>query len=915
VIRSSGHPLRFAVLFAFLAAACGAPSAHLASTPGSSSGASPAGASTRTDRPSAPATAPPARGDGHLPPTARPERYALSLHIDPGQPRFTGRAQIAVVLPEPTAFVVLHARDMTISRATARIGNAEFIATPTMRAAHGGTTAEELVLAFPSALPAGDAQLDIAYDGPFATDLAGLYRVEEAGRGYAYTQFEVADARRAFPCFDEPGFKTPYDVTITTPAAMRALSNAPETSHTPLDDGTVEYHFATSPPLPSYLVAFAVGDFDVVEWQKEPFALRAITTKGRGNLTGLALEAAAALAGRLGEYFAIPYPYAKLDLVAVPDFAAGAMENPGLITFRDSLLLVDSRRATIPARRSQAQVIAHELAHQWFGDLVTMKWWDDLWLNEGFADWAEAKIVDLWRPSFGATIEQVAGLQHVMDVDALKSARAVREPVRSRSDAEEAFDGITYDKGAAVLRMIEAWLGPDVFRRGVQRYLHENAWKNASAEDLFKALDFVSAQRIGGVASSFLDQPGVPEVLVSWTCGGGGGAGRLELRESEWRPLGAVEGTRREWTLPVCVASDTQKEKTCFTLGRDPIARDFGASCPSWVYPNADLAGYYRFVVDGPRLLALARDARALSPVDRLGLVSNAWAEVRQGTIGATVLFEMLPEFDGDTNRYVVDQIANTLQGIGAALVEDDVRKPYEQWVRARLAAHKAALGWKPGPSEDDDRTILRRTVLWAMGELANDAATLDEADEISRTWLRDPASVPPDVAAVALPLGSMKAGASRLYQLRAVVANAKTPEDRVLAIRAMGTFDDPALLRKALDLSLTEEIKLSELRYLFGSAAGHRTAQPVLYAWEKENWAKLRARMPGSFGAGMLIDMAGSTCTRAARDDARDFFVSRMQGIEATKRHLDESLEAAGLCVALREHGADEVTQLLRRK
>jgi cytosol alanyl aminopeptidase len=810
---------------------------------------------------------------------------------------------------------VLHARDMTIARALARVGGESRAATATMRPAHGGTTDEELVLAFARPLPAGEAEIDLDYDGPFAPDLAGLYRVVEAGHAYAYTQFEAADARRAFPCFDEPGFKTPYDLAITTPAAMMALSNAPEISHGALPDGSIEHRFATSRPLPSYLVAFAVGDFDVVEWQKEPFPLRAITPKGRGGLTGLALEAAAALVTRLGDYFAIPYPYPKLDLVAVPDFAAGAMENPGLVTFRDSLLLVDPRRATTSTRRAQAQVIAHELAHQWLGDLVTMKWWDDTWLNEGFATWAEAKIVDAWKPSFGATLEQVAGVQHVMDIDALESARAVREPVHSRSEAEEAFDGLTYDKGAAVLRMIESWLGPDVFRRGLQRYLNENAWKNASASDLFEALDFVSAQRIGKVAGGFLDQPGVPEVLVSWTCGGSAGGGRLELSESEWRPIGASSGARREWTLPVCVASDAEKEKTCFTLGRDPIAREFGAGCPTWVYPNADLAGYYRFVVDGPKLIALARSARALSPVDRIGLVSNAWAEVRQGAVGAGVLFEMLPELDGDSNRYVVDQIAGTLQGIDLALVDDDVRPGYERWVRARMAPRKAALGWEPRPNEDDDRAISRRTVLWIMGETANDEATFDEADAIARKWLRDPASVLPDVAAVALPLASMKAGGARLYQLRAVVANARTPEDRVLAIRAMGTFDDPALLRKAFELALTDEIKLSELRYLFGSALGHRVARPVLYAWEKENWDKLRARLPGSFGVGMLIDVASTMCTHAARDDARDFFVPRTRGIEGTKRHLDEALEQAGLCVALHEHGAAELAYFLRRR
>jgi cytosol alanyl aminopeptidase len=918
-VRLHRFTLRVVIAFVLSGGSCGC---RNASHPANAHTAAPL-ATALAGSTAPPGRTPPApRDDGRLPLTATPVRYALSLRIDPQQPRFSGTTTIEVDVPEATYSVVLHAREMNIVRAVARSSALEIAATATQRAAHGSIVPDELLLTFARALPAGAAEIEISYDAPFASDLAGLYRVNEGGRAYAYTQFEVANARRAFPCFDEPGWKTPYDVAVTTPGEMTAFANSLEVSRVPQADGTVEHHFATSRPLPSYLVAVAVGDFDVVEWQKEPFLLRAVTTKGRAGLTGLSLEAAAALVARFGDYFAIPYPYPKLDLVAVPDFAAGAMENPGLVTFRDTVLLLDPRRATTSARRSQTLVIAHELAHQWLGDLVTMKWWNDIWLNEGFAMWAEAKIVDAWKPSFGAVFEQIASAQQVMDNDALKSARSVREPVRSTSEAEEAFDGVTYEKGAAVLRMMEGWLGPDVFRRGVQRYLQENAWKNASAEDLFKALDYVSAQKVERLAGSFLDQSGVPEVLVNWTCGAGGG--RVDLSLSEWRPLGDEREPRRGWSVPVCVASDAQRGKSCFTLGRDPIARDLGGSCPTWVYPNADEAGYYRFVVDSARLVALARGARALPPIDRFGLLSNAWAEVRQGAVGPAVLFDLLPAFDGEMNRYLVDQLASTLEGIDLSLVDEDVRGAFQRYAAARMGPRKTLLGWEDQRGlaqgtgrgqDDDDRAITRRAVLWVMGEIADDEATLDEAQSYAEKWLRDPASVPPDIALAALPLASMKAGAARLYQLRAAATNAKTPEDRALAIRAMGTFDEPSLLRKAFDLALTDEIKLSDLRYLFGSAVAHRRARPVLYAWEQENWAKLHERLPGSFGRGMLVDVVGTICTRAARDDAQAFFVPKARSIEGIKRHLDQALESAGLCIALREHGAAEAARYLRHK
>jgi aminopeptidase N len=844
-----------------------------------------------------------------------PQRYALHLRIDPTRPRFEGTAVVQVEVPQPTWHVVLNARDMHVSRATARVAGASIPATPTMRLSHGGVVPEELVLTFAQPLPATTAQLEIEYDAPFASDLAGLYRVQEGGAFYAYSQFEATDARRAFPCFDEPAFKTAYDVTISAPAGMIALSNAPEQSQEAGADGMVVHTFSTSRPLPSYLVALAVGAFDLVEGQTAPFPIRVVTTKGKAGLTGLALEAAAALIAELGRYFDVRYPYPKLDLVAVPDFAAGAMENPGLVTFRDELLLLDPKHCTTAMRREQALVIAHEFAHQWVGDLVTAQWWDDLWLNEGFATFAEAKMVDAWKPAFGATIQQISGVQHVMDTDALKSARAVREPVRSTSEAMEAFDGLTYDKGAAVLRMIEAWLGPDTFRRGVQRYIKDNAWKNARANDLFGALDFVSAQKVGDLASGFLDHPGVPSVALSWSCGGKEGS-RVELRESEWRPLGGGGDPARAWTVPVCVATDAQKAKSCFTLGREPIARSLGSRCPSWVYPNADQSGYYRFVIDRPQLLALMRGERELGVADRLGLVSNAWAAVRQGSIEPAALLDMLPVFDGDVSRLVTEQISGVLAGVEGALVEDDDRAAFRRYVVARFVGKKAVLGWEPakGAREDDDRPLARSAVLWALGVIGHDPRTLDEAEAYARKWLKDAASVPADTAAVALPLASLRAGPQRLEELRAAARAARTPEDRVIAVRAMAMFDDPSTLRQALALILGDELKPSELRHLFRPAIERPVAAPTVYAWEKEHWTELLSHVPG-YGRELLVKVTGSLCTVPARDDARAFFAQATKDVEGVKRALDEGLENAGLCIALREHGSADVSRFFRRK
>jgi cytosol alanyl aminopeptidase len=881
-------------------------------------GGSPQQAAMASAPPPAPPKPPPAPEDqdGRLPATAVPVRYKVSLRIDPARTRFQGVAAIDVTVPAPTWNVVLDGRDLNVVRASARVGGRELPATVTSRSSPDSIHADELVFAFGEPLPAGSAELHVEYDAPFAADLAGLYRVEQDGRSYVVSQFESADARRAMPCFDEPSYKTPYEVTVTAPRGMLALSNSPEVGASDAPGGWVVHRFAPTPPLPSYLLAFAVGEFDVTEGRRAPVPIRVVTTRGHGGTrVEAAIEAADGLLTTLSTYFGMPYPFDKLDLVAVPDLAAGAMENPGLLTFRESLLVQDPAHVSTDMRRLQAVVIAHELAHQWFGDLVTMRWWDDLWLNEGFATWAEAMAVDAWKPSFGAVRDALSGLGHVMDADGLASARAVREPVHSVVEADEAFDGLTYDKGAAVLRMIERWVGPPIFRRGVQRYIRDNAWKTARAEDLFHAIDYVTGVHSEPFAAPFLDHAGVPEVFAHEVCAGG--QATLELRQDRWLPLGEQRPAANDdpgWSLPICVAIEGHKEPACFTLGSAPIARKLGPGCPAWIHPNADGVGYYRFVVGGAELLALARAGRALDPLQRVAVVSNGWAAVRAGALDPSALLDTLRAFDGDTDRRVVGEIVSVLGSIDDSLVDDPVRDRYRRFVAARLGARKRALGWEAsaGESDDDDRAVLRHILVSAMGEVAHDDATLVEAEGYAEKWLKDPASVPSDVAAIAVPMASLRAGKDRLEALRAAAKNATSAQDRTLALRAMGSFEDPAVLFDAFDAAIGGEVKLSELRYVFGAALDHRAGRPALYAWEKSRWPTLGDKLPGSFERGQLVSVAGALCSASERADTQAFFTDAIRPLEGLKRSLAEALESSALCVALHDRGAADLSRYL---
>jgi alanyl aminopeptidase len=896
-------PISFFAIGALALAACPAPAPVAPPRP--------------TPSASEPATAlPPPRDDGHLPALATPLHYALSFDIDPRTTTFAGSARIDVELPAKTSHVVLNGHALVISDARALVGDVPHPARASYRAAHGARpdNAEELVLTFDPPLEAGRATLAITYSAPFDQELSGLYRVADGGNWYAFTQFEATDARRAFPCFDEPGFKVPFGVTVTVPKGMLAFANTPEQKREDAG-GKTTFHFADTPPLPSYLVALAAGELEVKDLARSTKPpIRLITVKGKTAQGALALEATSGLVDALATWFGIPYPYEKLDIVAVPDFAAGAMENAGLVTFREELLLLDPARASVRARRSQALVVAHELAHQWFGDLVTAAWWDDLWLNEGFATYMEWRIVDKWKPAFGAKTDAVVDMLGVMDLDALASARAVRQPVVSTSEADEAFDGITYEKGGAVLRTIENWIGEEAFQRGVRDYLTSNAWKSVLADRLFSALDRASGKDVTQMAATYLDRAGVPEITAQIQCDHGS-RWHIELGQEAWRPLGSKvpEDQERAWTIPVCVLAQGEPKPQCADLAYGAPSIVAGRRCPTWVHPNV-ANSYYRFALSEAETTKLGQARKDLDVAGRVSVLSNAWAAVRAGKLKPAVMLKLLPLFDDDSARQVVEQLVAVLNSMSLTLVEDAARPAFKKLVTARLAKRKKDLGWAPKKEEaggSGDEAILRRTVLWALGELAEDDATLREADEQAVKWLADASSVDSDTAAVALDLASRRAGPERLAQLLATAKSAKNKEDRILALKAMGGFDDEKMLRRALDTTLEDEIRPHEMRYVLGAAFARRTSRYVTEAWVRARWTDLRKKLPGALGAG-LIGAAGVACTKAEQEERAAFYTPRAAEIEGAKRTLAESLESASLCAELRSADASSLTREL---
>jgi alanyl aminopeptidase len=569
----------------------------------------------------APAPAAPAAPDepvplGPLPAGVRPVRESLALDIDPAAERFSGTAEIALHLDQPRARVWLHGRGLAVRSAAFITGAGAEVAARWEEVDPTGVV--RVTPLAPAGPLRGDVTLRVAFEAAYDPQLVGVYRVRTAAGPAVFSKFEAIYARRAFPCFDEPAFKLPYDVALTVPASAEVIGNMPVAETAPVAGGAAgaaarkRVRFQTTPPLPSYLVAFAVGPFEQrygavppSELRPAPLPITAIAIRGRGQDTGYALAEERTLLAEQERYFGIAFPFPKLDLVAVPDFQSGAMENAGAIAFRDSRLLVDDRIASLADRVAVTSVIAHETAHQWFGDFVTMRWWDDLWLNEGFATFLDTLTVRAVRPELEAELEAAYRTHMVMNTDALATARRIRQPIETTHDITNAFDAITYEKGAAVLTMLEHFVGAEPFRRGLHEFLAAHAAGNATTDELVAALAAASHQELGPLIASFLDQPGVPVVTATVRCEAG--RGRVELAQAAWRAIGSTAPRTGSWTIPVCVRygvgakpgtnAGPRIEQTCALLAAPTGAIELPV-CPDWVLPEAAARARPRPAVD-----------------------------------------------------------------------------------------------------------------------------------------------------------------------------------------------------------------------------------------------------------------------------------------------------------------------------
>jgi alanyl aminopeptidase len=827
--------------------------ASCSSTPGPGGSPDP-----QSGGPAAVVPVPEAAPKGRLSTAVVPLAYTLELDVDPSKPTFSGTVKIDVELKEPRRRIHLHGHDTKVKAATLRRGDGG--ATPLEASALADRFMLELEAA--GVLPAGPATLEITFEAPFAASLSGLYRVEAGGDSYAFTQMEPLDARRAFPCFDEPAFKVPFSVSLVVRESDKAIANTRATGEAPAGPGKKRVTFAKSEKLPTYLIAFAVGPFDIVESKpipasdirKTPLPLRGVAVRGKGGQLGFALERHTALTLELERYFGIAYPYDKLDVIAVPDFGAGAMENAGAITYREVLLLVDPKSATESQRRDVVGVASHELAHQWFGNLVTMQWWDDIWLNEAFATWMGQRAVAALHPDWKADLETLVWVHEAMGVDSVASARAIRQTIVTDDDVENAFDPLTYSKGGGLISMYERFIGEEAFRKGVQRYLEKHRWGNATADDFLGAV-FADKPELAASFRGFLDKPGVPALQVTPRCDKEKPAA-IDVAVSRYVPLGSSATSSSPFAVPLCARAAGAKSPICGLVGQGngtaPALGGASKECPAWVFPNADGAAYVRWTPKPETAKAiLEKGFGDLTPRERLALSDSLRAGLFTGTLGTADILAALPKFGADSTREVAFAPAPTLQLLREDLAGPDDRKKIEQDVVKVYGPMAQKLGWDEKPGESADDTLRRADALDILAFVGRHAPTRKEAQKRARVWLgldttKGAATLSANVRLLALRI-AVEDGGKEVWD--AALAKLKTTDDALVRrhlLKALASTNTPADAERARALVFDEKtLRPSEvITFAFGLTDANEQ-RPELLAWLKRELPRVNARFP----------------------------------------------------------------------
>lgn len=867
---------------------------------------------------------------GRLPQLARPSMYWLELTVDPDQDNFSGKVTINLELDVATQHIWLHGKDITAQSVEAKLPSGKLI---------NGSYAEVdptgvAKLSFNNPLPAGKLDLTISYQAPFNESLEGLYRVNDGGLNYAFTQFEATSARLAFPSFDEPAFKVPFNYTITVRTNHRAFTNTPAVSETDLGNGWKRIVYARSKPMPTYLVAFAIGDLDVVEWKPIPatdvrareIPLRGIATKGKGKKLTYALENTKDILNSLEEYFQIPYPYAKLDIVAVPDFNFGAMENVGLIIYREQLLLFDDT-ISLDQKRAYMNVHAHELAHQWFGNLVTPVWWDDIWLNEAFATWmAHVSNNNIYpEQKFRQTLlERSLG---AMRQDSLINARQIRQPIASNHDIQSAFDGITYSKGGGVLSMIESFMTPEEFRAGIQHYMKKHEFGTATANDFITAIGEkstkVPVETIRSAFNSFLEQPGIPYLQVDVSCENE--QATVNLAQSRYLPIGSKGSSQQSWEVPACIeyAIDGNQHEYCSVIDSAEYSFEIPeAGCPDYVMPNSEGAGYYRFSMSGQNWQNLLKHKDMLSTEDMISVNDSFSAAINAGKLSFLDLIEIAPQIiDSESPRVAMaptDMLSFAFEKVASSEEEKSV---LAQLNRELYQQKLDQLGLVTRKEDSVDEVQMRNALVSFLADKGRDKNLRHYLTKMATDYTGyqndnglHPEKADSNVINTAMVVAVEDLGVPFAEHLLSQLneSNDGTVRGRMLA--GLGSVQDAEYAAEVRELILSESLRDNEIYYILMGQMSNPKLQDAMWDWFKENIEGVKSRIP-PFGQNRLPVIGNGFCSEEKKKDFVAFFEPIVQELAGAPRSFKQAVESIELCIAKVEHHSESVQQYIKQE
>jgi puromycin-sensitive aminopeptidase len=830
-----------------------------------------------------------------LPRTVVPIRYDLRLEPDLADAAFAGEVVVALNVNEATPEIVLNAVELTIDGARLQMDSGLSLeATATL-----DERLERCTLAFNRSTGSGNGRLYLRFHGILNDNLRGFYRssyrdAAGATKVLAATQFEATDARRAFPCWDEPSFKAVFATTLVVEPSLVAISNTAIASEKN-QGGKKVVRFADTIPMSTYLVAFVVGELEAttpILVGNTP--LRVWSVPGKSQLAAFAQEIGTFSLKFYEDYYGRPYPGDKLDLLAIPDFAAGAMENLGAITFRETALLVDERAATHAELERVADVVAHEIAHMWFGDLVTMAWWNGLWLNEAFATFLEMVAVDAFKPEWQRWTSFGVSRAAALVVDGLHSTRPIEYPVEAPKDADAMFDVLTYEKGASVLRMLEQYLGVETFRAGVREYLHAHAFGNTETGDLWLALERASQQPIPQIMNCWVFQPGYPLLEVRRE------GDSLVLTQQRFTYLPAVNGKEQRWHVPVQVrvrrgdAVETQRLLLKDSDLRMPLPDD----CDD-VVVNSDGQGFYRVhYSDELRERLLRTMSEGLSPIERFNLLNDCWAATLAGQMPVTAYLELTAHFRGERDKNVWAVLFGSFQALHR-IVEAAERAGFERVVRDRVGGVLADLGWTPQPGESELTGQLRGDAIRALGILGSDAAVQQRAAEIYGQSLRASSAASADVLAAVIPVLAYVGDQTRYDEFWEHFRSAKTPQDEQRYLHALPAFRPAPLVQQTLTRTLDGGMRTQDAPFVLRSLLSAPHARAEAWGFVKTNWNAINRLYP-PVGVRRMMEGIVGLATPELERDVQEFV--RERKVDLGGKVLAQYLEQLRIAVSLRE-------------